>query len=54
MKVEIRTKNESTCVPPKPAVYIQANETTYSIAALEEKIRAMQTAKRWLQQELKK
>ena len=31
MKVEIRTKFESSRTPPKPAVYIQANEMMYTM-----------------------
>jgi hypothetical protein len=54
MKVQIRTKIESTCSPQKPSVYIEAGETIYSVASLEEKIRALQIAKLWLVRELKK
>lgn len=54
MKVEIRTRVESGCTPPKPSVYIQANEVLYSMSAIEEKIRALQTARAWLKRELAK
>jgi hypothetical protein len=52
MKVEIQTKIESDTSPPKPAVYIQAGETMYSLASIDERIRAMQLARLWLKREL--
>lgn len=52
MKVEIQTKIESSCNPPKPAVFISAGETIYGVASIEEKIRALQIARLWLKKEL--
>lgn len=50
MKVHIETKIENS---GKPAVYISAGETMYSIEQVAERIRAMQMAKAWLTKELK-
>jgi len=50
VKVEIQTKVESTT--RKPAVYIQGNETMYSVESVEERIRALQCARNWLKKEL--
>jgi hypothetical protein len=52
VKVEIQTRFENNS--PKPRVYIQANEYMYAVAAVEERIRALQIAKLWLKRELKK
>ena len=54
MKVEIRTKIESSCNPPKPSIFVAASESLFTVSAVEEKIRALQTARLWLKKELAK
>ena len=54
MKVEIHTKFESSRTPPKPAVYIQANEVMCTVEVVGEHIRALQIARLWLKKELAK
>jgi hypothetical protein len=53
VKVELRTKVERVS-DQRPTVFISANEIVCSVASMDEKIRLLQVAKRWLQRELKK